>query len=226
MTPHRTEAEWLQILDTIDRGFVPVGGRRSIYASGLAQADKLRSHGLCLDGQTILDIGCGSGRLPLGLLRYEPCVYIGLDAAKPNVDFCRRAFAPWPFFMFHHLNVRSHYNGLSAVPREDAEFHIADASIDCAVACSLFTHLGTTEAATRYLDETWRCLKPGGLFWTTWFRCPPWPRSDTERKTVYMEHFIRGVLESWEWIHDEDGTRAVDDAQCQWKVLVRKPCSA
>jgi hypothetical protein len=58
---------------------------------------------------TILDIGCGCGRLALAL---EPCIpqgrYIGFDVQRKLINWCQRNISnSRPAFRFFHFNVYS-----------------------------------------------------------------------------------------------------------------------
>ncbi len=119
----------------------------------------------------VLDIGCGVGRLAVPLTgalgpngRYD-----GFDVASYMIDWCRRNIgADHPNFHFTHADVRtstaSHDNGVDAA---SYVFPYDDSTFDLAYAGSLFTHL-TPDAATNYLDQIARVLKPGGVFASTW----------------------------------------------------------
>jgi SAM-dependent methyltransferase len=119
----------------------------------------------------VLDIGCGVGRLavPLTTTLGTRGRYDGFDVASYMIDWCTRNItAGHPNFHFTHADVRtstaSHDLGVNAA---EYVFPYEDSTFDLAYAGSLFTHL-TPDAATNYLKQIARVLKPGGVFASTW----------------------------------------------------------
>jgi len=56
-----------------------------------------------------LDVGCGQGRLPIGILRVIGEInYMGIDVDKASIDWCRRHIERnHPSFKFKHVNFRN-----------------------------------------------------------------------------------------------------------------------
>ncbi len=115
-------------------------------AFGMMEADLLRQYGLD-PGSTVVDVGCGSGRLAVQLRSWLQGRYVGTDISAPLLDAARRACDrdDWSF---------AEVNGL-AVPVED---DIAD------VVCffSVLTHLRHEESFI-YLQEALRIARPGAI---------------------------------------------------------------
>lgn len=100
------------------------------------------------NGDSIIDLGCGSGRLAKLLSEMSPnCNYLGTDVAPELLDYAAaRAPVSYRFQLHTELN-----------------FPAADESTDLIVAFSVFTHLFHEESYT-YLLDALRVLKSGGRF--------------------------------------------------------------
>jgi tellurite methyltransferase len=104
-------------------------------------------------GMSLLDAGCGGGRNLVWFLRngYEVCA---VDESREAVEQVRRLAAT----LAPHLPPESfQVADLADLPWPDARFD--------AVLCSAVLHFARDEAHfDRMLDEQWRVLRPGGLF--------------------------------------------------------------
>ena len=132
-----------------------IGGQ--FAAVGLLEYYLLVSLGL-MDGQFVIDVGCGSGRLACRLLPFEKLTYLGTDVVTDLLSYAKR------------LTLRPDWNFKlttgTAIPSNDGE-------ADFVCFFSVFTHL-THEDTFRYLTEAKRVLKPGGkiVFSFLEFRIP------------------------------------------------------
>jgi ubiquinone/menaquinone biosynthesis C-methylase UbiE len=112
---------------------------------GQIEIDVLKRVGL-RDGMTMLDMGCGSGRLAHALgksgLRVD---YTGVDIVQRMLDYAATKSPPQFRFLL---------NRALSVPAKTA-------SLDLVSAFSLFTHLLHHETYI-YLQDIHRVLKPGG----------------------------------------------------------------
>ncbi|MDB5314037.1 MAG: Methyltransferase [Gemmataceae bacterium] len=115
--------------------------------------------------ETVLDVGCGVGRMAVPLTEYLGPAgrYEGFDIVPANVRWCRRAITPrWPNFRFRHADIfNREYNPLGRVREHQYRFPYADHTFDFAFLTSVFTHLMPPGTA-HYLVELGRVLKPGG----------------------------------------------------------------
>ncbi|HEX3589936.1 MAG TPA: class I SAM-dependent methyltransferase [Pseudonocardiaceae bacterium] len=150
----------------------------------------------------VLDIGCGVGRLAVPLTKAlgPRGEYEGFDVAAYMIDWCQRHITSGhPNFHFKHANVKtstaSHDDGVDA---SSYVFPYDDSSFDLAYAGSLFTHL-TPAAATNYLRQIARVLKPGGVFASTWNMY----NSNTEK-------VLPGRSLAATWPHERDHHRLKD----------------
>lgn len=121
-----------------------VGGEYERF--GVLEHAVLREHGGLTPSSSVIDVGCGSGRLAVQLARHEALGYLGIDVVPALLDYARRR-AGRPDFRF--INVDR--IGIPA----------ADDSTDIVCFFSVLTHLLHEESFV-YLRETHRVLKPGG----------------------------------------------------------------
>lgn len=112
-------------------------------AIGNIQLDILKFCGL-RDGMTILDLGCGSGRLANATNELN-IDYVGIDVVQELLDYAAsKTPARYRFIKSQSLTIP-----------------LPDQSVDMVCAFSLFTHLLHTETYI-YLEECKRVLKPDG----------------------------------------------------------------
>lgn len=98
------------------------------------------------DGQSLLDLGCGSGRLAAALGQKMSIEYCGIDVVKALLKYAKKKSPE---------NYRFILNRSLAVP-------LPNASCDMATAFSVFTHLLHHESYI-YLEELHRVVRPGGV---------------------------------------------------------------
>jgi ubiquinone/menaquinone biosynthesis C-methylase UbiE len=140
--------------------------------SSLQEADRLiRDFGLNRNS-TILEIGCSSGRLAIGLLRRLGGLrrYLGVDINKENILWCRRYLAKGhPGYRFIHLNL-SHalYNPGGREMADGFRLPLAGGSVDIIYVHSVFANMLENDMAL-YLKEFHRLLKDTGKVFMTAF---------------------------------------------------------
>jgi SAM-dependent methyltransferase len=113
---------------------------------------------------TILDIGCGCGRIARWFADdANVTAYVGFDVIEESVAWCSNFLSPHASrkYRFERLDVQSdEYNPRGKIPATEVTFPMATGAAQVVVAASLFTHL--FESDTRhYLRETARVLDPG-----------------------------------------------------------------
>jgi len=120
-----------------------IGGQ--FEAFGIIQVEMLRYYGLRED-QTLIDVGCGSGRTAYPLSRSHSGGYLGTDLVSDLLDHARKLCArpDWRFEIVDRMYI----------PAEDE-------SADMVCMFSVLTHL-LHEQSYLYLEEAKRVLKPGG----------------------------------------------------------------
>ncbi|MFL5295238.1 MAG: class I SAM-dependent methyltransferase [Phenylobacterium sp.] len=155
--------------------FVHNIGNGDFQAVGAQLLRNLRDHAGLKPTDSVLDIGCGNGRVAAQLspLLKDGGSYLGFDISRRGIQACRRQFGGQPHMAFAHLDVwNGEYNAGGKVAELETVFPAGDASIDLAFATSVFTHM-RLPAVRRYLAETARVLKPGGRFAFTAFALEP-----------------------------------------------------
>lgn len=113
---------------------------------------------------SVLEIGCGCGRVCRLLNGQHVVRYIGFDVLEANIKWCQRFIQPpWGGRSeFYWFDVRSdEYNPSGSIAALDVHFPIEKRSADIVLAASVFTHL-LEPAAAHYLVETARVLSPHG----------------------------------------------------------------
>jgi SAM-dependent methyltransferase len=120
-----------------------VGGNFASIGPALAAA--VAEFGL-KDGDSLVDVGCGAGRLAAQLKTWPRLRYAGFDVVADLLDHAR-AVTQRPDWRFELLS--------------EPVLPIADASADMCCFFSVFTHLRPPTIAA-YLAESRRVLKPGG----------------------------------------------------------------
>ena len=113
----------------------------------------------------MLDVGCGVGRVAVGLTAYlSPAGrYEGFDIVPEEVAWCRDHITPaFPQFTFQVADVRNDaYNPEGITRAGEYRFPYDDRTFDVVILASVFTHL-LDEDAAHYLAEVARVLKPRG----------------------------------------------------------------
>jgi len=121
---------------------------------------------------TVLDIGCGLGRVayPLAYYLKPDARYEGFDVEENLVLKAQEILNPhMPYFNFQHANIyNSVYNPNGDVLSSQFRFPYADEIFDFIFLTSVFTHM-LPEDICHYLSEIQRVLKPQGTCLVTSF---------------------------------------------------------
>ena len=102
------------------------------------------------DFRSVLDFGCGCGRIIRHWKNFRNTKVVGLDYNPVFLDFCRRAF---PFAKF-------------GINEFDKPLNCQDETFDFIYAISVFTHL-PEKLQFFWINELRRVLKPGGYIYMT-----------------------------------------------------------
>lgn len=127
-------------------------------------------------GDSVLDVGCGVGRLAYSLAYYlsPQGKYEGFDIAEKLIEWARSEISSrLPNFNFQVVDIYNKmYNPQGKINTLDFVFPHPDKSFELIFLTSVFTHLQAKEVR-HYLDEISRVLKPGGRCLCTCFLLNP-----------------------------------------------------
>jgi len=142
------------------------------FSSACKEAERLATHcGLSVNSR-ILDLGCGPGRLAIGILGHLGTVkqYTGVDVDRKSIEWCQKYLGEKnPAFRFIHLDVMNlRYNPGGKTPGEDFRLPCQDEEFDVINLYSVFSHM-TEEDVRIYLKELRRALRPSGKIFLTAF---------------------------------------------------------
>lgn len=145
---------------------------RAFVASADAEAERLVRH-LGLDAASrLLDVGCGVGRLAIGILRQvgEIDEYRGVDVSRRSIRWCKRHITPaHPSFQFLHIDVRNErYNPRGRDEPGGVRLPFDPGRFDIIYLYSVFSHMRTADLRA-YLGELRRLIAAGGRVFLTAF---------------------------------------------------------
>lgn len=158
-------------------------------SSAKAEVERLVSLAQLDEQSKLLDIGCGQGRLAIGLTAKLPKIdlYCGIDVSRRSIEWCNRNLAAFHSnFRFLHLDIQNERYNPYGIPFEPpVQLPLADDSFDVAFLYSVFTHMRSRDVES-YLRDIGRVLRPGGrVFFTVYVEegCAP----EAENPPGYLE---------------------------------------
>ena len=121
---------------------------------------------------SVLDIGCGIGRLAIPLTRFLSAngSYDGFDIVKKGIEWCNNRISPkYPNFRFLLIDLKNDlYNDKAEYEARSFIFPYEDDSFDCIVLASVFTHMMPNDV-DNYLNQIARVMRSGGKCLVTFF---------------------------------------------------------
>jgi SAM-dependent methyltransferase len=207
----RTVAQLIATMPIDDAMSAAVGEVGTYLKIGAIELDLLIWSGL-KDGMSIIDLGCGSGRLAHALWRSPNVEYIGVDIIQSLLDYAKAKSPPHYIFKLHRqLNIPA-----------------PDHSADFVTAFSLFTRLLHSESYL-YLEDIRRVLKPKGklIFSFLEFADPNhWPAFSREIETrrangaaivsALVTMIERNAIKCWAERLGYTEERIVDGKEAPW----------
>ena len=146
---------------------------------------------------SLLEVGCGPGRLPIGLISVFGSFkdYLGVDINLGRITWCKNFLEKeYDGLRFSHLNIANdRYNPTGTVEQKQVSFPVDDASIDCIYLYSVFSHLFEPDIRLN-LHEFSRVLKPTGRVFLTAFVDPDATKDVEENPTSFGKLKWEGPL--------------------------------
>ncbi|PIQ75854.1 hypothetical protein COU78_01850 [Candidatus Peregrinibacteria bacterium CG10_big_fil_rev_8_21_14_0_10_49_24] len=190
-----------------------------VYDLGQQEVQELFNKGIVSEGDSILDIGCGIGRLAVHLAQRN-VTYVGIDPIRKCIEFAHESFADYPNCSFHHIDLQNSFYNLSGTDPALLRLPLKDASFDAVLAVSLFTHFESSAECQRYVREVHRVLRERGSFYSTWFRAPPNHPNWDGYRTVILESEILNFFSGFQFAETWGGN--TKDYHDQWRIHAKK----
>jgi SAM-dependent methyltransferase len=152
---------------------------------------------------TVLDFGCGCGRVARQLAQQTPRPrrYVGIDLHAGMIAWCQ-ANLDVDGFEFHHRDIRE--PGFNPTGAADwLPFPVDEESCSLVNAVSVFTHL-LEDDATRYLYEVARVLQRTGVMVSSWllFDKREFPVMQPFQNALFINplHLVNATIFDREWL--------------------------
>jgi SAM-dependent methyltransferase len=140
--------------------------------SAKAEAERLIKQNHLSRDSRILDLGCGVGRLPIGILAkgLEIKSYCGIDVDERSIRWCKKHIqSKHHQFQFQHTNARNAlYNPKGAEVDTKLRLPFDDQSLDIIYLYSVFSHMLIGDVRI-YAREFKRVLRQDGSVFLTAF---------------------------------------------------------
>ena len=141
-------------------------------SSAFKEANRLVKHfGLNINS-CVLDVGCGVGRLPIGIFNQigEIKKYIGIDVSARAIRWCQNYLnRKHPNFRFKYINIENQrYNPHGKKIDKKFSLPFDDSEFDIIYLYSVFSHMTIVDIKL-YLKEFRRLLEPSGKIFLTAF---------------------------------------------------------
>lgn len=144
--------------------------------------------------ESILDAGCGLGRMAFALGHYlnDQGSYNGFDVSKRFVDMAKTRFRLLGNFKFQHVDIYNKmYNANGRIHAADFLFPFANSTFSFVFLTSVFTHMLAADV-NNYLREIRRVLHKDGRCFATFFIIDEDAKRliETGRSTISLSHTL------------------------------------
>jgi SAM-dependent methyltransferase len=132
--------------------------------SSMSEAERVVSELGCEGADFLVDIGCGQGRLPIGLVhRFKTLRYLGLDVSAQSIEWCQRHIeGRYPSYRFQHINlVNERYNPEGSALSSGFRLPVPSGAVDIVYMWGVVTNMEPAHLPV-YASEIARMLRPGG----------------------------------------------------------------
>ncbi len=140
--------------------------------SGRQTFQFLKEYAGLLPSHTVLDAGCGCGRVAIHFLDYldNTGKYCGFDICPEHIAWCNKNIcSSFHNFHFTHIDVRkSAYNPEGKLHLKEIALPYPESTFDLIWAHSLFTHMLHDEIE-HYLAEFARIIRPQGILYASYY---------------------------------------------------------
>jgi SAM-dependent methyltransferase len=141
-------------------------------ASGEHEVERLTRHCGLTTRSALLDVGCGPGRLPTGILSAlgEIACYRGVDVHEAMIRWCKQHISrTHPTFQFIHLDLyHPRYNRSGRTTLKESPLPFSPQSFDIIYLYSVFSHLPPQDLQAS-LRDFHRLLRLNGMLFFTAF---------------------------------------------------------
>jgi len=132
------------------------------------------------NGDKVLDVGCGTGRLYHLFKDFQPLEYIGIDQSEGQIEVARELLP-----------------GVNFAIGEMTKLSFADNEFDVVFCVATFHHLSDEKSRLKALQEMKRVLKTGGhLLMTNWNLFSEWS-SAKAKKNKWTKLVGNNLLVPW-----------------------------
>lgn len=137
--------------------------------SSLKEAERVITRLDCAQQDFLVDIGCGQGRLPIGLARKIANLrYLGVDVSEKSIQWCKTHIElQHPSYRFQHINlINARYNPSGFALEGSFRLPVADEAADIVYMWGVVTNMEPEHLAV-YANEIHRMLRRGGRAFLT-----------------------------------------------------------
>jgi SAM-dependent methyltransferase len=137
--------------------------------SSLKEAGRVITNLGCTPQSFLVDIGCGQGRLPIGLSREIASLrYLGIDVSERSIQWCKTHIeSQHPTYQFQHINlINARYNPSGFTLEGSFHLPVADSAADIVYMWGVVTNMEPEHLAV-YANEIHRMLRKGGKAFLT-----------------------------------------------------------